>query len=119
MYAVILLVMRHETASSKKVHKSQLNKIRNSVFKNISFLLFFFTVSWMPNYVVQMIKVKQLDHNINLLVEDVVVIMFYSNVIVDPLIYGLGSQDFRERVMILVSDHIQKTRNKLSRKMST
>ena len=30
-----------------------------------------------------------------MILEDVVVIMFYSNLVIDPLVYGLGSKDFR------------------------
>ena len=35
------------------------------------------------------------DSERNLTVEDIAVIMFYSNLILDPLVYGLGSSDFR------------------------
>ena len=34
----------------------------------------------------------------NFTVEDIAVIMFYSNLVLDPLVYGLGSRDFRDKI---------------------
>ena len=41
------------------------------------------------------ILINQQGSKRNLTVEDIAVIMFYSNLVLDPLVYGLGSSDFR------------------------
>ncbi|KAL5271793.1 hypothetical protein ACHWQZ_G000104 [Mnemiopsis leidyi] len=97
MYYRIVRVMRKERLALQ--HRAAHYRIREAVFRNISLLLLFFTMSWCPNYVIE-VKVVffPTDSERNLTVEDIAVIMFYSNLILDPLVYVLGSSDFRGRV---------------------
>ena len=66
MYYRIVRVIRRERVANK--NGAHIDRIREAVFKNISFLLFFFTLSWFPNYVIEVMvlfspgKLILIDH---------------------------------------------------------
>ena len=111
MYCKILKVMMAATKRKKLSHSVTMATtlhsvlLRKSVFKNITLLLFFFTVSWLPNYISELKKLVLGNLDLtdrDLFVEDFVVILFYSNLVFDPLIYGLGSKNFRRHTKELI-----------------
>lgn len=50
MYYRIVCIMRRD----RTLRKNRAEQLRFSVFRNISLLLFFFTLSWCPNYIVEL-----------------------------------------------------------------
>ena len=104
--------------TSSKRTKAAVVDPKRFVFRNISILLFFFSVSWLPNYLIKLTGFASLIVY-GQACRNAAIIMFYSNIVIDPLIYTCGSPDFRGKLFGRAAEKVTTALRKFSQGSST
>eukprot|EP00112_Aurelia_sp_Birch-Aquarium-sp1_P018711 Seg4503.3 transcript_id=Seg4503.3/GoldUCD/mRNA.D3Y31 product="5-hydroxytryptamine receptor 6" protein_id=Seg4503.3/GoldUCD/D3Y31 len=85
--------------SNKEKDKAKKRRAEHKVAKTCALLLFIFMLCWIPTCIEQILNLAQVQ--ISTTYSDVAIILMVCNSAVNPFLYGLIKQDFRNKLKVI------------------